>query len=50
MRVWGSPGVDLNARPPGLTMFANAPQLPGVGEGGGGGGVGGWGMGTAGID
>ena len=38
-----SPGVALglaNARPPGLTMCANAPQLPG----------GGGGMGTAGID
>ena len=43
MRVWGSPRVDLNARPLGLTMFANAPQLPGVGEGWGGGwGGGGW--------
>ena len=36
-----SPGVALglaNARPPGLKMCANAPQLPG----GGGGGWGGW--------
>ena len=39
-----SPGVALglaNARPPGLTMCANAPQLPGGGGGG---------MGAAGID